>query len=529
MTEKMKHAGTGAGIVLLTIFAYWSVQYNQLISYDDIRYLIENEMVRGGLSLTSIRWALTAVYDANWFPLTWLSHMLDVTLFGMDPRGHHLVSVLLHCANSLLLFLLLTRLTRRHWHSAAVALLFAVHPMHVESVAWVAERKDVLSTLFFMLTLHAYVYYVKKMTVAAYLVVVLLFACGLMSKPMLVSLPCLLLLLDYWPLNRLQFCTGENLRQNILALVREKIPFAFLSLASSVVTFIAQRDGGAMSDTSHISLVGTFFHVVHNYAMYLYKLFWPVGLGAFYPYRPSLPVGEVLAASLVIGCISLLAYYWRSKAPFFLVGWLWFLISLLPVVGIVGIGAHSIADRYTYIPSIGISLAIVWCIGSVVRQKQLQSAVAGLLLLVVAILTMLTSKQVTYWKDSITLFQHTLRVTDDNWLAHSNLGADLLKYNRTQEALFHLQEAIRLNPESDVAFMNMGMLLNMLGDTQGAINALQTSLKLKPGNDMACSMLAMVYVSSGDIQSAYMMLETLRELNPDSARKLEAILTLQAP
>lgn len=529
MTEKMKHAGACVVIVLFTLIAYWNVQYNQLISYDEVKYLIENEMVRGGLSFTSFRWALTAVYDANWFPLTWLSHMLDVTLFGMDPRGHHLVNVLFHCANALLLFLLLARLTRRLWHSAAVALLFAVHPLHVESVAWVAERKDVLSTLFFMLTLHAYIYYVKKRTVAAYLFVLFLFACGLMSKPMLVSLPCLLLLLDYWPMNRMQFSAGEDWRQNILALVREKIPFAFLSLASSVVTFIAQRDGGAMSDTSHISIISTFFHVMHNYAMYLYKLFWPVGLGAFYPYRPVLPMGEVLAAFLILGCISFLAYYWRSKAPFFLFGWLWFLISLLPVVGIVGIGAHSIADRYTYIPSIGLSLAIVWYVGSVVRHKQLKLAAAGLLLILIAVLTMLTSKQVTYWKDSITLFQHTLRVTDDNWLAHSNLGADLLKYNRRQEALFHLQEAIRLNPESDVSYLNLGMLLNMLGDTPGAINALQTSLRLKPGNDMAYFMLAIIYFSSGDIQSAYMLQETLRQLNPDSARKLEAMFTTQIP
>lgn len=528
MIDKMRYVGAGVGICLLTFIAYWNVKYNQLISYDDTTYLIDNEMIRGGLSLTSIRWALTAIYDANWFPLTYLSHMLDVTLFGMDPRGHHLVSVLLHCANSLLLFLLATRFSGLLWRSVAVALLFAVHPIHVESVAWVAERKDVLSTFFFMLTLHAYVSYVQKKTIASYLLVVLLFIFGLMSKPMLVSLPCLLLLLDYWPLNRMQGSAGEDDRKHFLMLVREKIPLASLSLVSSIVAFIAQRDGGAISDASNYSIFNTFIHVVHNYAMYLYKLFWPVGLATFYPYRPTVPVEEVLAALLILSSISFLAYYWRNKAPYFLVGWLWFLISLLPVVGIVAIGAHSIADRYTYIPSIGISLVVVWWVGSLLRDNHLKSAIAGFMLFVVLPLTVLTSKQITYWKDSITIFEHTLRVTEDNWLAHSNLGADLLKYGRTQEALYHLQEAIRLNPESNVSYLNMGMLLNMLGDVPGAINALQTALKLKPNNDLACYMLAIIYFNSGDVPSAYMVLETLRQFNPESARKLEASLAIQS-
>lgn len=524
LSDQKKIILAGILVSLATLIAYWNVQYNSMIGYDDVKYLIENEYVRSGLSINSIKWALTTTYDANWFPITWLSHMLDMTLFGNNPLGHHLENLILHISNALLLLYILNRLTGRIWRSTAVALLFSLHPLHVESVAWIAERKDVLSTLFFLLTIRAYVEYVKRDASYHYWIAILLYLCGLMSKPMLVSLPFVLLLLDLWPLGRLPHnsaVVSEKSSCNILTLLREKTPFVLLSIASCIVTINVQKNGGGMTEATNQSFINNLLHALFNYTIYMRKTFWPSDLAVIYPYVDEIPVWMMTGAATIVIGLSFTAIVVRKRMPYFTIGWFWFLVTMAPVSGIVRIGVHSITDRYTYIPLIGVFIIVVWVLSEIFSGKRHAKVILATISVAVMIpLAVLTWKQTTYWKDSIALFKHTLDVTGNNWVAHNNLGAELLKYTRIQEADWHIREAVRLNPESESAAFNLGHVLKRQGDQRGAIDAYLKVIKINPARSDAYFEAGSTCLQIGEETIAYEILDALNEIDPDMASAL---------
>jgi hypothetical protein len=520
----------GSFICLATTIAYWKVLGNGYSSYDDLKYIVENEHVRNGLSFDGLRWALTAIFDGNWFPLTWLSLMADSSIFGTQPIGHHLMNLLMHIANSLLLFWILARSTNYIWRSAAVAALFALHPLHVESVAWAVERKDVLSTLFFLLTIKIYIDYTKNPTIQRYLSILVLFVFGLATKPMLVSLPIVLLLLDVWPLGR--NITGKFQQNPIAAplfrpVLIEKIPFVLLSAASCFLTLIVQKQGGAVSEMSPPFYVNI-AHAAANYVQYLYKTFCPVDLAVLYPYVDDLPNWQVAGAIVLLSFLTVLAVQQRAVRPYFLVGWLWYLFTMAPVAGFVKFGVQSIADRYTYIPLMGIFLVLVWATADFLEKMHRGRVVAVLLAVVLfPALGWATWKQVGYWKNSITLFEHTLKVTNDNWVTHNNLAAELCKYGLLNQTIWHLNEAIRLRPDYYIAHHNLGKDLVILGDVAGGIREFHTALHYNPSHADSYYQLALTYSQTGDTKAALDAYTSLTKLNPALARLLEAPLHIQ--
>jgi len=445
-------------LAALVLAIYAPVRHFDFVQLDDPAYITENPHVLRGLTLDGVRWAFTTGHAANWHPLTWLSHMLDAELFGVAPGPHHLTSVLLHALNTLLLFGALLRMTGAVWRSAVVAALFGVHPLRVESVAWVAERKDVLSALFWLLTLRAYAGFAAPAEPAAprrgrrYALALALFALGLMAKPMLVTLPFTLLLLDWWPLGRLG-------RTGAWPLVREKIPFVALAAASSAVTLIVQERGGAVSAVSSEPFALRLENAVVSLVAYLRDMLWPAGLTVIYPFPESVPAWQAAGACLVLGGISLAAWRLARSHPYVPVGWLWYLGTLLPVAGLVRVGLQARADRYTYVPLIGIFIAVVWGgaelaarAGARFPRRPALPAAAPALLAAASILALAAAArhQVGYWKDNVTLWTRatvlTLRV--DEFEAHMSLGAALAAQGRSGEALRHFAEAVRLRPDS---------------------------------------------------------------------------------
>lgn len=445
----------------MIIAAYWPVLSNGFLDYDDASYVINNDHVSGGLTLESIRWALSTTYFCNWHPLTWISHMLDISVFGHNPAGHHAVNMAIHIVNTILLYGLLKRLTEAFWPSLAVASLFALHPLHVESVAWIAERKDLLSTFFFFLTIEAYLWWRKKPDISRYVLMMLLFACGLASKPMLVTLPFVLLLLDIWPLRR---PGADSLTVNYWkTTVIEKLPLILLSAMSAVLTVIAQRSGGSLNQIGKSSLAENTLNAFSSYLRYIYKMFLPLDLAILYPFPSSPEYMFASVSALILLTVSIIAVRCRNSRPWFFFGWFWYLGTLVPVIGIVHVGVQALADRYTYIPLIGLFVALVWSIddyaaeSKVVRSWSAASGVAVMLVLAV-----LTWKQTAHWKNSYTLFQHTLSVTENNHLAMNNYASELIKQGRVREALKYLEEAIRIKPDYGNAFYNMGIAYNNL-------------------------------------------------------------------
>lgn len=508
-------------LALAALLVFARVGGHEFLYYDDNLYVTGNPMVQGGLSWSGLAWSFTAMSVANWHPLTWLSHMLDVQLFGLDPGGHHLVNVLFHAANAVLLFLVLLRMTGARWRSAFVAALFALHPLHVESVAWVAERKDVLSGFFGLLALLAYVRYAERPGIRRYVWVVLLFALGLLCKPMMVTMPFLLLLLDYWPLGRM----GGGLASvpgpgpaPVSRLLLEKIPLLALSAASSVVTVVAQRRGEAMADLS-LGFGSRLSNAAVGYVRYLGKTFWPGSLSVFYPYPGSaIPVWQVAGACLLLLLVTLFVMLRIRRSPWLAVGWLWFAGTLVPVIGLVQVGAQSIADRYTYIPLTGIFIMVAWEVPERLGRWRIRTqTVRAASLLVIIVLTGLTWRQIGYWKDHETLFRHALSVTRDNCMAHVSLGDFLSRKGNADEAIFHTREALRLCPKDETAWYNLGVWERERGDLSNAAGALEEALRLKPGYANAWSNLGAVYQALGRIpEAADALLEVVR-LAPDDA------------
>ena len=485
-------------LALVTIATYWQVTGHDFISYDDLEYVTGNPHVQHGLTPESLVWAFGTTHTANWHPLTWLSHLLDIQLYGMNPRGHHVSGLLLHVANAVLLFVVFRRMTRTLWPSAFVAAFFALHPLHVESVAWVAERKDVLSALFWMLGLWSYARYVERPGLKRYLVLVAIFLLGLLSKPMIVTLPFVLLLLDYWPLNRLraELASGRQL-------VLEKVPLFALAAIASVMTFLAQHAGGAVRSLDVHPIPARIANALLSYVFYLGKMIWPIDLAVFYPYPRSFSWWQILGAGHLLALLSLLAVRASRRAPYVIVGWLWYLGTLVPVIGLVQVGAQARADRYTYLPLVGISLVLAWGAPALVarwRYRSVGLAVAASAVLVALAVT--SAMQVRHWADSERLFEHALRVTRDNDIAHYNLGIGLASQGRTFEAIDHFRAAIRIDPRFADAHNNLGNALEHQGRTAKAIRHYREALRIDPAMASAHYNLGLALAREGDTNTA---------------------------
>jgi protein O-mannosyl-transferase len=511
-------------IAAVTVAVYWPMLHNGFIDYDDTDYVTVNMMVRQGLTLKGLIWSFTAFHAGNWHPLTWLSHMLDIQLFDLNPMGHHADSLLLHVANAVLLCLLLQRLTGFLGRSMVVALLFALHPLHVESVAWVAERKDVLSTLFWLLTMLAYVWYVRKPSLERYLCVAALFAMGLMAKQMLVTLPFVLLLLDYWPLNR----TSPHLeevalrRHGVKFILAEKIPLLVMAVTAAFVTVLAQDSGGALSHGGTGLLLANIGNGLLSYVKYLWNMLWPVNLAIFYPLVPGAVTPlKVAGAVALLATISGAAVMQREKRPYLAFGWFWYLITLLPVIGFIRVGSQAMADRYTYIPLIGIFIALTWEGAKLAKRwrKGLPAAV-GLATATLAVLSVLTINQIRYWQNSYDLYAHALAVVKRNWLAHNNMAILLAQQYRYDEAIRHFRESLDINPNQAEGFRNLGNAFQSIGNNAAAIEAFRNAVRLKPNDVEGHLRLGYAYLISGNTDLAYQEYLSLARLNESYARSL---------
>jgi tetratricopeptide (TPR) repeat protein len=499
-------------LLAATLAVYSQVRHYEFVNYDDPEYVGENIHVRAGLTADSLVWALTSFDAANWFPLTWITHMADCQFFGMESGWHHLTNVWLHALNALLLFAVLKRMTRARWPSALVAFLFALHPLHVESVAWVAERKDVLSAFFWFLTLWCYARYVERPGVRRYLTVVLAFSLGLMAKPMIVTLPFVLLLLDVWPLRRAPWAKPRLL---------EKLPLLALAAGASLVTFLAQRSSGAVAPLAGTPLALRLENALVSYMVYIGGMLWPAGLAVLYPLPRALPVLGVVAAGLVLAGISLVvARQWRAR-PYLAVGWCWYLGTLVPVIGLVQVGTQSHADRYTYVPMIGLTIMLAWGAAELVeRRPRARNAVIAAAVVTCSASLAVTWFQIQYWASTETLLGHTLEVTSGNFIMHHNLADYYLQHGRNEEARQHDAEALRINPMYMEARLNLALALSLLGRPGDAEVEYRRALEQQPeGKQMALahSGLGAALAAQHRTTEALPELELAVHLRPESA------------
>ena len=492
--------------------------WHDFINYDDPRYVYENTKITGGLSISGIAWAFTHIHSMNWHPLTTISHMLDCQLYGLKAGWHHFTNVLLHSVAVVLLFLVLLEMTGgpsrtgSTWRSAFVAAVFAIHPLRVESVAWIAERKDVLSGVFFMLTVLAYVYYARLPRISRYLVVLLVFACGLMSKPMLVTLPFVLLLLDYWPLDRIK---GQ-----VWARVLEKIPLISLSAVSSIATLVAQK--GAVGYTEELPILERLNNAVISYVLYIWQMLWPVNLAVFYPHPENrLPLWEIISSLFLLICVTTVAITLRQQLPYLITGWLWYLGMLVPVIGLVQVGWQGHADRYTYLPQIGLYIAATWTVADLTRlwrhQRIILSAAA---LLTITVLAWRAWLETRYWRDSETLFKHALAVTTNNDVAENNLGIVYLRQGHLDEAISLLQAAVDLRPDNSPAQENLAKALLQKGKVTDALIHYRKLLELQPDNIEVHNIVGTVLIQQGRIREGVEEWQKVLEIQPDNGNAM---------
>ncbi|MBF0404643.1 tetratricopeptide repeat protein [Candidatus Magnetominusculus xianensis] len=467
-------------LLLAAIAAYSPVWNNDFVSYDDYKYTKENPYIKDGLTIESIKWAFGTFYFSNWHPITWISHMADISLYGFGSSGHHLTSLLIHAINGILLFFVLYSLTNAPGNSTGststtlacvfAAALFAVHPLNVESVAWVAERKNVLCAFFWFTSLIAYDRYVRSQTLARYLIVLLLFSLALMSKPMAVTLPFTLLLIDYWPLGR--FSAGHSVinKYPVTGMIAEKIPFFLLSFVSSVLTIHAQRQEGAIISFGTLPLSTRVVNAIMSYAIYIKKLFIPTNLAVFYPYIEEKSHVVIVFTALALIGLTVFVFIKRKTAPYLLMGWLWYLGTLVPVIQIVQVGSASMADRYMYIPAVGLFIMIAWGGSAVIAQARMIKVIA---VVVIVLLMIITFRQTGYWRDSITLYQHAIDVTTGNYLAHNNYGQILMKQGRLDESAVQFKKGLDIMPSNNELNYNMWKVLSAKGipDEKYLINA----------------------------------------------------------
>lgn len=488
-------------VLVVTLALFSPVRNQPFITFDDPEYITENDHVATGLTAENVRWAFREIHSANWHPLTWISHMIDVELFGLDPGPHHLVNAALHAINALLLLLFLVDATGRLRPAAVAALLFAVHPLHVESVAWASERKDTLSTFFFLLALIFHVRWARRRSIAAYLAVVLATAAGLMSKPMLVTLPFVLLLLDWWPLQR--FGSVRGLRGVLV----EKIPLFALVAGSIAITLHAQQE--AMSP---VSTGGRIANALLSYPAYLGKTIWPAGLSIIYPFRVGVPAIAVAASLVLLIALTALVVRCARRFPYLPMGWFWFLGTLVPVIGFVQVGTQSMADRYTYIPLIGIFIASAW----LAFERLGRRAFLFVSTAVVLVLSVVTWRQIGIWRDPVTLFRHAVRVTERNPVAHLNLGQALMLERNFPAAAAQLRAAVEIHPRSAEAHAALGAALWKSGDAEGAARVLRAAIAIDPQHADALRTLGDVETARGNLDEAVGMYARAAAIRPDA-------------
>ena len=512
--EKPKRALTRNVLICLLLAAavlavFWNVRGFEFTGYDDQHYVQHNRIVAKGLTWRGIWWAFTTGYFSYWHPLTWISHMLDVQFFGMNAGAHHLVSVFIHIANSVCLFLGLQYITRSWQKSTFVAALFALHPTHVESVAWLAERKDVLSGFFWITCVWAYAWYVRKGGFGRYASSVFLFACGLMSKPMVVTLPCALLLLDYWPLQRLSLATWKRV-------LIEKIPFFIGVLMSCGVTLYGVSKAGAIVSDERFSLGLRVANTPISYVRYLGKLVWPTDLAVLYPMPPHWELWKTLGSMLLLLILTGIFLALAKRAPYLIVGWLWYLGTLVPTIGLISVGIQSIADRYTYIPFIGLFIMIAWSAARLPARCVLAIAI-------IAGLSVIAWHQVQHWRNTETLFAQCVRATKNNPEAYYNLALAQYLNGKREAAQQNFQEAIRIRPQYEDARNNLGLLLLELNDPAGATNVFTGLLRRNPTHDVALLSMGRALAELGDTGQAKGYLELARsaEAHVELGRLLE--------
>lgn len=516
----------GAALVTLTWLTFGQTLRYGFVNYDDNAYVYQNPVVMRGLSWPGVIWAFTHAHSGNWHPLTSISHMLDCQLYGLNAGGHHFTNVLLHGVAVLLLFLVLRQMTGALWRSAFVAAVFAIHPLRVESVAWIAERKDVLSGVFFILTLWAYAAYVRnRPSLFRYLVLTITFALGLMSKPSLVTLPFVLALLDYWPLARFR---KDSIAQSIAVgwwsrrpflqrIVLEKVPLLFLSAGSSLATIVAQKH--TISSVELIPVMWRIKNALVSYFIYVWQMFWPAHLAVFYPHpQNSLPLLGVILAALFLAAMSAMVFVLRNNHPYLLVGWFWYLGMLVPMIGLVQVGWHGHADRYTYLPQIGLYIMISWGVAAVCSSwRHHRPILAAVGIIVLAALTSKTWAQTKYWQHSESLWTHALAVTSDTEIAHNAFGEDLLKRGHVEEAITHFQKAVQIRPGFLDAESNLGVALLQRGKTDEAIvefrKVIDRNPKFAKGHfDMGAALL-----QKQELEQAIAEFEKAIELRPEYA------------
>lgn len=520
----------GLLLVMATLALYNPISRNGFVGYDDEGYVTENPHTQAGVSWRTISWAFTTLDLANWHPLTWMSHALDCQLFHLNPAGHHYTSLLLHATNALLLFLILQWFTGCTARSLMVAALFALHPLNVESVAWVAERKNVLCMFFFLLALAAYGWYVRRPGVGRYVVVAVLFAAGLMAKPMVITLPFLLLLLDYWPLGRMRFAGNEESQdgasrsglpfatstQPVSKLFLEKIPLLALSAGSAMITMIAQNVGGAVVSTAAVSPLLRLENAIVCYVRYIEKMIWPSNLVPIYPFPHALPKWEVACSAILLLAVTLAVLKYR-ESRYLLVGWFWFLGAMVPMIGLVQVGNQAMADRYMYLPVVGLFVMVVWAAGELASVRHIKTeylAIAGLLIL--GGLSAVTRVQLGYWQDGFSLWTHTLAVSPQNFVAENNLAVTLIKHGRRDEAIPHFRAAAALEPTDPTSQLNLGIYAQEQGDLKQAAARYEWVLQLTTNAQLrtsAYSNLGSTYFALRDYARAQQNYESALKLN----------------
>jgi protein O-mannosyl-transferase len=509
------------GLVVMILTVYLQVGNHQFLNFDDDVYVTNNPHVASGITGNNIIWAFTSVTASNWHPVTWISHMADVELFGMNPRGHHLTNVVIHLVSSILLLHLLFRSTGSLWESSLVAFLFALHPLHVESVAWIAERKDVLSAFFGFLTLIFYSEYVLKLKPGLYLFSLLFFVLGLMAKPMLVTLPMVMLLLDIWPLNRYrregQEHDPSSIRGRIIAFIKEKIPFIVCSLLSAIVTIHAQNKGMAIRNFDEMPIGLRIENVFTAYVKYIGKTLWPHDLAILYPFPLTIPLWQVISSSLVLLLLTAAAIRAARKYPYLAVGWFWFLVTLFPVIGLIQVGSQSMADRYSYIPVIGLFIMAAWGVSDLTkglrRRKVILSIIAGTVISASAVATWI---QIGFWRDNISLYQHNLQVTSGSAIVHNNLGIAYVRKGDVDTAIEEFKQALWTSPNYADAHDNLGNALAGKGATNAAIQEFQEALRINPQHLNAHYNLGIVALAgTGDPDTAIREFHKVLQLNPN--------------
>jgi len=523
------------GLAVVTFGIYAQLIGHRFITFDDPTYIQENPMVNRGVTLEGLGWAFTTFYAGNWHPLTWVAHMIDSQLFGMFAGGHLLVNALIHAANTLLLFWLLLRTTHARWSSALVAALFALHPLHVESVAWAAERKDTLSAFFGLLSLIAYTRYAEAPSIRRYAWVAVMLALGLLAKSMLVTWPFVMLLLDYWPLGRFASTVGTSRcdvrtpqrgvptfasqKSVIRSLVVEKLPLFALVAASAVITFLAQSHGGGVRTFTESAVTLRLSNALVSYAKYLLIAFWPNDLAVFYPFpKAGIPAWQIIGAALLLIGITAFCFFQRKLRPYLIVGWLWFLGTLVPVIGLVQVGGQTMADRYFYIPSVGLFIAIVFGLANIAETRRvapwLCAAIANVVLLVLAALT---NAQIHRWSDSFTLFKHALTVAPPSVVAEDCLGLAMHKNGQLDEAVPHFEKALQMRPDDYTALLTIGVTRFYQGRVPQAIEYAQAAIRSNADAPKAHNLLGMALAKQNRNEAALDEVRRASELAPEDA------------